>query len=63
MRKNETFTITISKQPQVIGNTGNVKKDDVEHASDWVAMNYEALMQHYNNEITTDEFLKLIRKI
>ncbi len=48
-KENEALTMTIDKEPQRIrGNMKNVSPDEFASIREWIKLNYDALMKHWN---------------
>lgn len=60
LKPDATFTITIEDDPKIIGSTGNIKTYDLEKVKDFVIMNKNALLMHWNELLDTDELLDVL---
>lgn len=49
------FTITISENPKVIGDTAGIKVEDIQEIVEFVVDNTGILLAHWNEEIDTDD--------
>ena len=58
-----SFTITISDNPVVIGNTYKIKQSDIEDIKDWVALNKNSLLKYWNEQIDIAELLDELKDI
>ena len=63
IQKNNLFTVTISKNPEVIGNTGDIKSKDIEIVKKFIIDNFDELMKYWNCESDISEFLKNMKKV
>ena len=45
------FSITVSAEPQVIGNTGDIKPEDVEKAKGFVLANLQSLQSIWSQDL------------
>lgn len=63
---NRMIPVTISKEPQLLANYSlkdlNISSKDLNALFFWIKNNYDALMQFWNGEITTDELIDRIKK-
>ncbi len=59
----DLFTITISDNPEVIGETGNIKNQDIELTKEFVIKNKKILLSVWNDEITPVEAVSLFTKV
>ena len=58
------FTITISDTPKKIGNTGEIKKKDIDKVKSWILLNKELLLDYWYKRIeSTRVVLNTIKKI
>jgi hypothetical protein len=58
-----SFTITISDTPTVIGNTYKVKESDIEEIKDWILLNKDILLKYWKEEIDTVQFIERMRHL
>ena len=59
-----TVSITLSKTPVVIGgDESEIPAEAIEKAKEWVVLNYEVLMKHWNGETDSLTLLKNLKKI
>lgn len=54
----DLFTITIENEPEVIGDTGDIKPSDVVKVIDFVKRNKKVLMQVWKDEIDAIDAVK-----
>lgn len=59
----KSFSITISDNPLVIGDTGKIKQSDIETIRDWIILNKNVLLQYWKNDIDVSEFTQKIKSI
>lgn len=52
--EHDNFAIDISKHPRIVAGNVGVKKEIVEDIFDWVSLNYEPLIEYWNNEYLND---------
>jgi hypothetical protein len=48
LRKDLLFTVTISDEPKVIGDTGELSESDINLAKEFVKLNMEVLLDYWN---------------
>lgn len=58
-----SFTVTISTQPIVIGQTWKIKQADVNDILDWVVLNREVLLSFWKEDIDIAELLDSIQNV
>ena len=59
-----TVSITLSKTPVVIGgDESEIPAEAIEKAKEWVVLNYEVLMKHWDGETDSLTLLKNLKKI
>lgn len=58
-----SFTITISDTPTVIGNTCKIKESDIEEIKDWILLNKDILLKYWKEEIDTVQFIERMRHL
>lgn len=56
-----SFTITISDNPRVIGNTFKIKQTDIEDITDWVKLNKTCLLEYWNEQIDIAELIDALK--
>lgn len=57
-----TVSITLSKDPVVIrGDKSEIPSEVIEKAKDWVILNYDVLVKHWNGEIDSKILLNTIK--
>ena len=62
--KGKTVSVSLDKVPTVIeGDESLIPDKVIEKAKIWVAVNYNLLLSHWNNEIDSREFLNSIKKV
>lgn len=60
LKPDSLFTVTISEEPEVIGEIGDLTTKDIEHLVNFVIRNKKALLEYWNEEIDTAELIKKI---
>lgn len=48
------FTVTISDNPEVIGNTGDIKKKDIKKIKTFILLNKKVLLEYWDFRIGAD---------
>lgn len=58
----DTFSVSISKTPEILAGECKLKQKDLKEIFDWIIKNYDVLYKHWNQEIDTDELKELLYK-
>lgn len=58
-----SFTVTITDDPVVIGNTGKIRERDLDNIKDWVLMNRSALLAYWKQQIDIAELIEQLRTV
>lgn len=61
-QETEFFTLTISNEPEVIGDPKDIKIKDIELVKSFILANKRALIRYWNDEIDTAEVLSILKK-
>jgi len=56
--KSNLFTMTISDNPEVIGNTGDIKEKDIKEVKNFILRNKQSLLDYWNLTIGIGELLE-----
>jgi len=59
--KNNTFSITISDNPEVVGNTGDIKEKDINELKQFIIKNKELLLNYWNLKIDIGDVLSSLK--
>lgn len=61
-KQKESATIPLTGMPRVIGDIG-LTQDEFANIVEWIRLNYDALMQYWNSEISTGDLFSLLKRI
>lgn len=59
----DLFTITIENEPQVVGDTGDIKTNDIKKVIEFVKINKDLLLDFWNDEIAVSDLINGIKKV
>ena len=61
---NDLFSVSIDKDnPKVLAGKVKIKERDLNKVFEWIKLNYDLLMEHWNGEIDSYEFVDKMRKL
>lgn len=58
-----SFSITISDNPIIVGDPGKIKISDIEMIKDWILLNKTILLQYWKEEIGIVDFVKNMKYV
>ena len=61
MSIDNTAVVALRLRPRVVA--GRLSSDDQRVAAEWVALNLEAIVAYWNEELETDEFLERLQRL
>jgi len=62
VKPDDFFVLTIQEQPRVVAGECSLSNDDLQDVKDWVSVNRDALLEYWNDGVSTEDFLaKLVR--
>jgi hypothetical protein len=59
--KSNLFVITVSDNPEVIGNTGDIKEKDIKEVKNFIIKNKQVLIDYWNLIIGIGELLRKLK--
>ncbi len=62
-RIENTFSITISDNPEISGDIDEIKNKDIDLIKEWILLNKEMLLKYWNKEISTDILFDNLKSI
>lgn len=60
--KDLMFSVTIENAPKIIGDTGNLKQDDINKVVEFVIEHKNILLQYWNDKVGIDEVIKAFKE-
>ena len=59
----DTFSITISNNPIIIGDVGNIYINDINKLKEFISKNYDVLLAYWDGEYDTSDLIGNLRKV
>ena len=59
----DTFSLTIAKEPEVIGDVGEIEAKDIQKAKQFILLNFETLLAYWDGEYDTSDLIGNISKV
>jgi len=61
--RDDLLVISVSKNPKILSGECKLADEDLKNVFEWIILNHDAIVDHYNHKISSGEFVDRLQNI